>query len=305
MIDPMKITSSASAKAILFGEHAVVYGEPAIAIPLLKVRTYAEFQPNGDEFRIVSDKTELNNTYDELTQGSGIRELLSLLKEKLSLTEFPKETLTIHSDIPIASGLGSGAALSVAVIRAFSGYYHRSFTIDEVNNIAYEIEKIYHGSPSGIDNTTVAYEQAVIFSKSSGFQPLEADLERVPFLIVDTSIRSRTIDVVSDVKKNIDRNMVYIKEIGELVRQAKKALCDGNNAEIGTLMNENQKLLCQIDVSCPELDHLITLGLDNGALGGKLTGAGRGGNFILLARDEDHAEHLKNMYLNLGLKVVL
>ena len=300
----MSVTASASAKTILFGEHAVVYGEPAIAIPLSDTRTYAEIRPNGLEFRVISPKVRLNQTFPELSEESGLKQLLYLLKDEFSLTELPKVTLSIRSDIPIASGLGSGAALSVAVIRAFAGLTGSELPAERVNGIAYEIEKIYHGTPSGIDNTVIAYEQPVIFIKGRGFRPLEADLSRLSLITADSGIRSKTVDVVSDVRTHLDRNEAALRGIGSLVRTAETALKAGEPAEIGRLMNENQRLLRAIDVSCPELDELIGLALANGALGAKLTGAGRGGNFLVLAQDPDHARKIRSLYAERDIRTI-
>ena len=300
----MNVQGSACAKTILFGEHAVVYDEPAIAVPISNTRTFATIQNNNKQFRIISEKIHLNRSYNELIPGSGLQVLLCNIREYFGLEELPKVTLRIRSDIPIASGLGSGAALSVSIIRAFADYLGRILPVEAINEIAYEVEKVYHGTPSGIDNTTIAYEEAIIFSRSSGFSPLNADIGKLNLLVIDSGIRSRTIDVVSDVRSNFLQNEPFIREIGALVRSSVKFLKAGDAAEIGKLMNENQQLLCKIDVSIPELDEIIEMGLSQGALGGKLTGAGRGGNILVLARDKEQACHLKELYTNHGLKVI-
>lgn len=299
----MDHTASASAKTILFGEHAVVYGEPAIAIPLTKLRTYADLVPNQKEFRIISENTRLNHPYEKLRPESGLQKLLSILMETFEFDKLPQGTLTIQSRIPIASGLGSGAALSVAIIRAFCKYYNKSLSNEQINDIAYRVEKIYHGQPSGIDNTTITYEQPIIFSKSDGFTRLKADLNPLNLLIIDSGIRSRTVDVVSSVRTNYEKNEPFIRQIGVLTGSAIKALECGDQQKIGELMNQNQQLLECIDVSCPELDKWITLARKEGALGAKLTGAGRGGNFLVLAQDSKQAGKLKRLFENHGLRV--
>ena len=300
----MAYSASASAKTILFGEHAVVYNNPAIAIPLHNARTTVTFEPSGEEFRVFSDTIRLDSRFEELDDGSGLKSLLKLLQDELGLERFPAETLRIETDIPIASGLGSGAALSIAVIRLFSDRYGANLTTERINELAYEIEKIYHGKPSGIDNTTIAYEQPVLFSKLKGFKALEADIARLPLLVIDSGIRSRTVDVVMDVYNNFARNENAIRQIGGLVRKAESALKTGTAAEIGALMDENQSLLRQIDVSCPELDHWIDLAKQNGAVGAKLTGAGRGGNFLVMAQDHEHLSALRELFKEQGLNVI-
>ena len=300
----MNYQASASAKTILFGEHAVVYGEPAIAIPLPKIRTYVDMIPNESGFRVVSESIGMDLAYEELPSDSGIKILIDLLMKELGLTGLPDETMRIRSDIPIASGLGSGAALSTAVIRVFGSRFSRDFSTEEVNALTYEIEKVYHGTPSGVDNTTITYEQPIIFSKQKGFCPLDAETGNLDLLVIDSGIRSRTIDVVSDVRAHYEENKAAIAEIGSLVRTAVDVLKSSDPVEIGRLMDQNQYLLQQIDVSCPELDHWINLGKKNGALGGKLTGAGRGGNFLILARDRANADALEKLYSSQGLRVI-
>ena len=299
------MNSSASAKTILFGEHAVVYGEPAIAIPLPNLRTYAEIRPDSNEFRIISENTGLNKAYNDLDPASGIKQLIDLLISELQLDELPHATLMIRSDIPIASGLGSGAAVSVAVIREFARYFEKNLSSGKINEIAFEIEKIYHGFPSGIDNTTITYETPIIFSKSGGFTKLSADVTKLPLLIVDSGIRSRTVDAVTDVRNNYENNKKYLHQIGLLVKKAERELEEGNLEEIGMLMNENQRLLAQIGVSCEKIDQYISIAEDNRALGSKITGAGRGGNFLVLAQNREQACELKKLYENIGLRVFL
>ncbi|MBQ6505412.1 MAG: mevalonate kinase [Flexilinea sp.] len=300
----MNFQSSACAKTILFGEHAVVYDEPAVAVPISNTRTFVDIQFTNKPFRIISGSIHLNRTYEELIPGSGLHVLLSNLQDYFGFAELPKATLMIRSEIPIASGLGSGAALSIAIIRSFAEYFDRVLPVETINQMAYEIEKVYHGTPSGIDNTTIAYEQPIIFSKCSGFIPLQADLGKLNLLVVDSGIRSRTIDVVSDVRANFAKNEPFIRKIGALVRSSVEFLETGNAAELGRLMNENQRLLRMIDVSSPELDKLIEMGISYGALGGKLTGAGRGGNFFILAKDREQAGALKTLYEIHGYKVI-
>jgi len=297
--------SSACAKTILFGEHAVVYGESAVAIPLHQIRTIARLSRNGLEFRVISPKIGLNKTFNKLNPSGGLYQLLKLLCDVFGFPDLPADTLEINSEIPIASGLGSGAALSIAIIREFIRFYNKFLPDEEINRIAFEIEKVYHGNPSGIDNTTITYEQPVIFSKTSGFSKLSADITSLNLLVIDSGIRSKTIDVVTDVRNNIDKNMPFIKQIGSVSNNAFHALISGDINKIGELMNENQALLKKIDVSCKELDEMLEFGRNQGAVGGKLTGAGRGGNFLLLARNHQHALKLKELYESQGLRVIL
>ena len=298
-------SASACAKTILFGEHAVVYGEPAIAVPLSAIRTRASLTPGNSAFRVISETTGLNRPINRIYPKSGLYRLLMLIRDEFQLEEFPKAVLKISSDIPIASGLGSGAALSAAVIRAFAEFYDRHPDNETVNRMVYEIEKIYHGTPSGIDNTVIVYEKPMIFTKGAGFSELKADIKALPLLAADTGIRSRTIDAVSAVRANYEFNKSALHQIGTVVREAASALQNMDLPEIGRLMNENQRLLQAIDVSCPELDELTELALKHGAFGAKLTGAGRGGNFIVLCPDREHAAMLRSVYEERRIRVIV
>lgn len=297
--------ASACAKTILFGEHAVVYGKPAIAIPLQSVRTYAEMTQTGKPFRIISETTGLNRRPERLSHESGLYRLMMLIREEFGVTEFPDAVIRIRSDIPIASGLGSGAALSAAVIRAFASYCGKHPETETVNRMVYEIEKIYHGTPSGIDNTVIVYEKPMIFTKGAGFNVLHADITRMPLLVADTGIRSRTVDAVSAVRANYEQNKSLLEQIGALVNEASASLENMNIPEIGRLMNENQQLLKAIGVSCPELDELTALAVKHGAYGAKLTGAGRGGNFIVLCRNAEHTLLMRSIFEGLGVRIIL
>lgn len=297
--------ASASAKTILFGEHAVVYGEPAIAVPLSEIRTRADFVPNGECFRIDSDKSETDLPFSELPDGTGLKVLIRWLCEAYHIPELPKETLTIRSDIPIASGLGSGAALSAAVCRAFAERFGFNMSKDELNAAVYEIEKIYHGNPSGIDNTTIVYEHPILFTRGSDPQVLPIPIPRKQLLVISTGIYSPTAEVVADVRAHYPENAEIIRSIGALVREALPPLKACDLEKLGELMNENHYLLQKLEVSCRELDELQTFALRHGAVGAKLTGAGRGGNLIALAPSYDAAYTLRNEFRRKGAHVIL
>ena len=155
--------------------------------------------------------------------------------------------------------------------------------------MAYEIEKLHHGTPSGIDNTVVTYAKPVYFVKG---QPIEILKVGKPFTIVigDTGILAPTKESVSDVRKlweadNIKWEKVFDK-IGEIARNARKRIKNGEWERLGELMNQNHKLLEEMTVSSPELDRLVEAACKAGALGAKLSGGGRGGNMIALVKPE-------------------
>ncbi len=280
----MSSQASAPAKAILFGEHAVVYGQPAIAIPVSGLRAFAEVQPSADGLRITAADLDIPVNIDAETVDNALALTARLVLKALNVPP-PQVTIAIRSDIPIASGLGSGAAVATALARALCGAVGARLDEAALNGLIYEIEKIHHGTPSGIDNTVIVYERPVYFKRG---QPLETLTIGRPLtlLIADTGKSASTRTAVAGVRELYDRDQEAVEsilgEIGTLARQARQALEAGASSRLGELMNANHELLRRLTVSSPELDRLVAAAQMAGALGAKLSGGGRGGNMIAL-----------------------
>jgi mevalonate kinase len=171
------------------------------------------------------------------------------------------------------------------MIRALAKYLKKDLTNEQVSALAFETEKLYHGTPSGIDNTVVTYAKPVYFVKG---QPIEILRVRKPFTIVigDTGIPASTKESVRDVRvqrhKNPERYETLFAAIGSIARTACQLIESGMPESFGPLMDENHALLRSIKVSSPELDHLVDIARKAGALGAKMSGGGRGGNMIAL-----------------------
>ncbi len=286
------ISSSAPGKIILFGEHAVVYGRPAIAIPVhqRKASVYILADPLAETGRveIIAPDIDMQTTLRDLPEEHPFSCLLKLVQNHLRLDHLPAMRMKIKSSIPIASGLGSGTAVSVAIIGQ-SPNVGQKISDAEVSSLTFEIEKLYHGSPSGIDNTVISYTQPIFFIRDQCIETLAVGRE-YHFLVAHSGIASKTVEVVGSVRAGWEKEHAYYEnlfdEIGEISLKAKAALSKGDVSAIGSLMNQNQVLLSQIGVSSPELELLISTAQKAGALGVKLSGAGRGGNIITLVNPE-------------------
>ena len=287
------ISADAPGKIILFGEHAVVYGRPAIAVPVLQVRAhvevYARPQALAGEVHLQAPDVDLDAWLADLPGDQPLARVVREVLQDLSLSKCPACNIHITSTIPVASGLGSGAAVSVAVIRALSAFLGNPLPDEKVSAIAFEVEKLYHGMPSGIDNNVITYARPVFFVRG---YPIESLRLPRPFTIVigDTGVSSPTSLAVGDVRRlwQIDpaRYEGVFDQIGRIAQLARKSIENGEPEHLGTLMNENQVHLRYIGVSSPELESLIEVAMAAGALGAKLSGAGRGGNMIALAEPE-------------------
>jgi len=278
---------TAPGKIILFGEHAVVYGKPAIAIPVSGMRATAWSEPGENGITInamdVNKKIKLstdNNQFSVLAQSI------------LAITDRHEPNLTINltSKLPQGSGMGSSAATATAVCRALAGHLGVDLAANEISELVFEAEKIVHGTPSGIDNTVVAYEMPVYFVKGQNPETFEPG-KLFRLVIGDTGIEASTKKTVANVKKAWQNEPGlmegYFDEIEKITRNGKIAIENGNAEQVGELMDENHELLNSIGVGHKILEELVEIAREKGALGAKLTGGGGGGNMVALAEDKE------------------
>ncbi len=285
-------SATAPGKVILFGEHAVVYGQPAIAVPVMQVQAkavvVAEPKSPGGLVRIIAPDIGLETTLDSLPQDHPFAVVISNAAATLNISHIPACSIKINSTIPIAGGMGSGAAVSVAILRALSASWGHPLNDHQISNLVYQAEQIYHGTPSGIDNTVISYARPIYFVKGKEPEILPVGCS---FLLVigDSGIKSPTSLVVGAVRQAWEHEPRQFERLfkvaGAITVSARKAIRSGKVESLGPLMNENHAILRQMEVSSPELDALVDAARSAGALGAKLSGAGRGGNMIALVPD--------------------
>lgn len=291
------ISASAPGKIILVGEHAVVYGRPAIAVPVEQVRAKAIVSANpkqapGTVF-IQAPNIGTETTLAELPVEDPLAVAVSSVFQTLNISRPPALTVRVSATIPIAAGLGSGTAISIAIIRALSAFLGKPFSDERVSTLAYEIEKIHHGTPSGIDNTVITYRQPIYFQRISEDH---IEINKIPLpqaftiIIADTGIPSPTSTTVCDVRQawlvQPEHYESIFDKIGAIVKEAHCEIQSGQVEKLGKLMTANHQLLVDLGVSSPKLDRLVQASLEAGAWGAKLSGGGRGGNIIALASEE-------------------
>lgn len=307
---PQTTVATAPGKAILLGEHAVVYGRPAIAVPVTDVQATATItaggrgtgvhlvaadlpapdgSPGGHRYRLrdAPDDDPLR-TIVELSLAAFLRKR-STGTEVGDLVPDPDLLIDVTSTIPIARGLGSGAAVATAVARCLAFHLGRSPQPDEISRLVYEVEKLHHGTPSGIDNSVIAYEQPIYFVRGERIMRLSVGAP-LSLVIADTGVVSSTREVVGDVRRrwqaNTERYEGLFDEIDAIVRLARSAIERGEPRAVGRLMDDDHELLVTIGVSSPQLNTLVDAARKAGALGAKLSGAGRGGNMLALVEPD-------------------
>ncbi len=286
--------SSAPAKAILVGEHAVVHGQPAIAVPLSQLRACVDAR-NSARPLTVSSSHAVSASFRWCKGESDSTDPLNLaidLTARFFAVNALHGELMIRSEIPVASGLGSGAAVSAALARGVAALLNRGIPDDDLSSIVYEVEKLHHGTPSGIDNTVIVYERPLYFVKDRSVDFI-AITRPLTLVVADTGMPAPTGAVVADVRDRLKRQPSQTRDlfsrIGALARRARISIEAGDHGRLGQLMTQNHELLQALDVSCAILDRLVQAALNGGAFGAKLSGGGRGGSMIALVSPESEA----------------
>jgi len=299
-------------KVILFGEHFVVFGQPGIASGIDK---YVEV-----EIAKVKDSTDV--TFDD-----------KVFKEKVSMKENPENIkckmlnamfkdeqfvkleglkITINSNLPNGAGLGYSAAIAVAIARAMNQLFDLLWKDEQINETAHKSEQIVHGTPSGIDTACATYDSVIWFEK--GNKEKKDSVRRLKcgkalqFLLVDTGIKHASKEALGVVKKYETASKkkfdIMCSDYKKLAGKAKQELQYGGVNELGKLMNENHSMLKELGLSTKEIDEIVKVAIYDGALGAKITGAGMGGNVLILCYNEAQQDKLITAYAGRNYKAM-
>ena len=287
--------------------HFVVYGLPAIASALGSyTRAYVNVvKGNG---WVVDDQRPATPGYKQKKFDEAMKSVENVIQHLGIDTENQKLEITFSGDLYAASGVGASAAQCTSLARALNESFKLNLNDEKINEAAYEGEKAYHGTPSGIDNTASTYGGLIWFEKNLNGGKNTMDLlkspKKMPLVIANSGITASTVEVVADVRHlkegNPDKFERIFKEYHELSEDAKKALLEGNISTVGRLMNQNHKLLQEITVSGEINDKLVDIVLKNGAIGAKMTGTGRGGLVIGIAENLEAQEKIAQAVEKIG-----
>ena len=285
------------AKIILMGEHSVVYGQPAIALPLPSVQLSVTLSSRQDNQRIIKSRYYHGSLENLPSSMIGIKKLIDTLSARFNDHETGWD-LKIESQLPAERGMGSSAASAIAIIRAFFDYYDEPLDRTLLLQLADVEEQITHRSPSGLDAATVSSDKPLFYVKGRIGVPIEMNLD-ASLVIADTGKKGATKEAIlavkDELKNNNEKAEEHIKHLGELVNQTKDYLAQNDIVKLGDAFNFAQTDLAALNVSDPSLDHLIHVARDNSALGAKLTGGGRGGCMIALMQTAMGARRLASI----------
>lgn len=300
-----KASGLAQSKLILIGEHSVVYGQPAIALPfpLIGVEAIVEYIPGDIYLRSDLYEGPIEKAPKLLTG------IVSTIKHTLKELNLPYQDLLIEvkSTIPPGKGLGSSAAVATAVVKSLFTYSQTTYTDEQILDLANIAETYAHGSPSGIDSLTVNSESPIWYQKEADINYIETQGE-FHFVVADSGREADTKTAVGTVRElmkaapeKIEKTMQHL---GEITYQVRESLESSSKQMLGSLLTEAQKELVTLGVSDLGLNKLIDFVLDEGALGAKLTGAGNGGCIIALAKNELHSKQMTEKLLKSGVESV-
>lgn len=287
---PAEVTDSREGsgcgKVILLGEHAVVHGRHAIAVPLpLTTRAVVSDADHGVQLIIPRWGVEYQLA-KPIERRRSFEQAAGLILDQLGLTDRSLR-IEVFPDIPRGMGLGGSAALAVAIIRALSQHFDLDLDDKRVNELARLSEEVAHGNPSGIDNALATWGRPLVFRRGNPplVEPLHLGqpLHLVLGMSHSQGLTAKTVGRVAEARERHPRLYERIfDDIDTLVLQGVVALRDQDMAVLGELMNLCHGLLNALQVSTPELERMVGIARDAGALGAKLTGGGGGGAMVAL-----------------------
>jgi len=300
-------TASAPSKIILLGEHSALYGKPVLTMALgLRSYSRAEKRSGGD---IMVNAPDFGIKGRRIDMKAVQEPALSLVARSLEIASrgsgLPGLEVTIRSDVPIASGMGSSASISASLIAATSSELGIALGRQELAEATREAENVIHTRSSGVDPFAVVFGGICLYQNA---KVRRVEVPKPPELVIaHTGIESNTGGIVASVdelrSREPDSFESFLDSVEELVLDGARAMEAGDWQLLGSMMDRNHELLSSIGVSSPELDKLVDAARDAGALGAKLCGAGRGGIMISLA-DSRTREAVETALLGLDAKII-
>lgn len=297
----MVAIGTSTGKIILMGEHAVVYGQPAIAMPFSAVQITAEVRKEGQALSVSCDFYQ-GLVHEMPKIWESLKHAIRFSLYRIGAPTDPAIHIEISSTIPAERGMGSSAAVATAVARALFSFYQRPLSDEDLWDIVQTSEKIAHGNPSGIDATTVTGTDPVFFIKGQAIEPVDLSLDAY-LVVADTGKTGNTLEAITDVALLYQgRSEVesWVQAIGDLTYRARDYLVHNQAALLGQVMNQAHTHLQNLGVSDESLDRLVEIARVTGALGAKLTGGGRGGCMIALANTKEEAKEIAQALAGAG-----
>jgi len=297
-------------KTILIGDQFVLDEVPAI-VSAISFETETTVERTTGEGWVLEDNRIEVPGYKEKKKEQQIGSINRILEVMDFDVKKDPIKITVGGNLLAGSGVGASAASCVSLARALNAEFKLGYPIEEINRVAWQGEFPYHGVASGVDNTASTYGGLLRFWLKDGKQNFEKIKTPKPFEIVlcNSGITANTaaLDEFIEVQKkeNAELFASRLKTIVSQGTEMKKALEAGDLEKVGKVMTENHKLLFDMDMSHEILDHLCKLALENGALGAKVTGGGRGGYMIALTPGKELQDKVASTFEKAGYKLII
>ena len=286
----VELTGNAAGKVILLGEHAVVYGSHALALPIRNaMRAGVRVGGDGMRLKIPAWHTDVELDIRE-PEARGFAATAALILDALEIDNRNLE-ITVQSHLPRAMGLGTSASLAVAVIRALDHRFGLGLDNKSINALAFQCETLAHGTPSGVDNTLATYAEPLLFQNRGELETRPLSVGSMPRLVVawgdEPGLTAMQVAGVRERRLRTPGHYDAVFErIDQLTLDSADALEQQNYRLVGDAMNLCHGLLNGIGVSTPTLERMVHIAREAGALGAKLTGGGGGGSIVALCPDD-------------------
>ncbi|MEE2756560.1 MAG: mevalonate kinase [Myxococcota bacterium] len=286
---------AAPGKVILFGEHAVVYGQPAIAAALGHGLGATVIETGNRPLLQIPRWTGggLSVSPDAQETAGGMARAFAIAMEAVDLSSAGGFSVTIDGELPLGVGLGSSAAFAVSLLRGLADFQRQKLAEPDLLFHAQEIEKLFHGNPSGLDHTVAATGHCLHFlaGKKPTFETIHLKTT-IPLVVAWTPRRGTTADAVYSLRERWAASRSHydslFSQMGNISLAGRAALEVGDLTQLGQLFQDNHRCLQACGVSDPSNDQMVDIAIAQGALGAKLTGAGQGGAVIALCPHEPH-----------------
>ena len=297
-------------KTILIGDQFVLDEVPAI-VSAISFETLTTVERIDGEGWVLEDNRIEVPGYKEKKKEQQVGSINRILEVMNFDVKKNPIKITVGGDLLAGSGVGASAASCVSLARALNEEFNLGYPIEEINRVAWQGEFPYHGVASGVDNTASTYGGLLRFWLKDGIQNFERIKTPKPFEIVlcNSGITANTaaLDEFIEVQKK-DNAELFASRLKTIVSQGaemKQVLEAGDWENVGRIMTENHKLLVDMDMSHEILDHLCKLALENGALGAKVTGGGRGGYMSALTPGKELQDKVASAFENAGYTLII
>ena len=296
-------------KTILIGDQFVRRGVPAI-VSSIPYETLATVERIDGEGWILEDNRVEVPGYKEQKKAKQVQSINRILEVmNVDVRKSPIK-ITFGGTLLAGSGVGASAASCVSLTRALNEEFGLDLSIDEINQVAWEGEFAYHGTPSGVDNTASCYGGLMLYQLKGDQKIIERVQVKRPIEVVlgNSGVTADTAALDGLVERRKERDPVlFTKRLETITEQAvelKKGLESNDLAKVGALMSENHRILIEMGLSHEKLVSLCNVALEKGALGAKLTGGGMGGYMVALTPGKDLQERVASALEEEGFAVI-